>query len=102
MKGRIIGYLAAGAVFCGARWADLALWTDRETGLVTAGAVWQRYLLLAVFVIAALVVGRTAAGQAASMTVRPINGRAAAMQACGPFTGRKWGTTSTAAASSSS
>lgn len=70
MKGRIIGYLAAGAVFCGARWADLALWTDRETGLVTAGAVWQRYLLLAVFVIAALVVGRTAAGSPAPLRSR--------------------------------
>lgn len=65
-----MAYLAAGAVFCGIRWADLALWTDPETGLVTAGAVWQRYLVLAVFAAAALLVGRLAGGSPAPLNRR--------------------------------
>ena len=70
MKRLIIGYLAAGAVFCGLRWADLALWTDRESGLVTAGPVWVRYAVLAVFAAAALGAGRAAAGSPASLRSR--------------------------------
>lgn len=67
MKAKIIGYLAAGAVFCGVRWADLALWTDRETGLVTAGPVWVRYLILAVLVAAGLLAGRMSSGSPAPL-----------------------------------
>lgn len=70
MKAKVMAYLAAGAVFCGIRWADLALWTDPETGLVTAGAVWQRYLVLAVFAAAALLVGRFAGGSPAPLNRR--------------------------------
>ena len=46
MRKYIAGVLTAGVLFCALRWADLALWTDRETGLVTAGPVWARYLAL--------------------------------------------------------
>lgn len=79
MKAEIVGYLAAGAVFCGVRWADLALWTDRETGLVTAGPVWVRYLVLAVFVVAALVMGRMSAGSPAPLRRRQPLAAAAAL-----------------------
>ena len=47
MRKYIVGVLTAGVLFSGLRGADLALWTDRETGLVTAGPVWARYLILA-------------------------------------------------------
>lgn len=70
MKRLIIGYLAAGLVFCGFRWADLALWTDLASGLVTAGPVWVRYAVLAVFAAAALAAGRAAAGSPAPLRTR--------------------------------
>ena len=70
MKRLIIGYLAAGVAFCGLRWADLALWTDHASGLVTAGPVWARYAVLAVFAAAALVAGRAAAGSPAPLRTR--------------------------------
>ena len=77
MKRLIIGYLAAGVAFCGLRWADLALWTDHASGLVTAGPVWARYAVLAVFAAAALVAGRAAAGSPAPLRTPPVGSRCA-------------------------
>ena len=64
MRKYIAGVLTAGVLFCALRWADLALWTDRETGLVTAGPVWARYLALAVLAGLALLAGHRSAGPA--------------------------------------
>lgn len=68
MRKYVAGVLAAGILFCGLRGADLALWTDRETGLVTAGPVWARYLILAVLAGAALLAGHGSAGSAGAVS----------------------------------
>ena len=68
MRKYIAGVLTAGVLFCALRWADLALWTDRETGLVTAGPVWARYLALAVLAGLALLAGHGAAGSAGGVS----------------------------------
>lgn len=62
MKHLTVGCLAAAVGLCALRWADLALWTDPVTGLVTAGAVWQRYLVLAAAAVICLAVGCLAGG----------------------------------------
>ncbi len=67
MRKWTIVYLAGGLLLCLYRWADLALWTDLETGLVTAGAVWQRYAVLAIFVAAALLLAWRGGWEAASL-----------------------------------
>ena len=68
MRKYIAGVLTAGVLFCALRWADLALWTDRETGLVTAGPVWARYLILAALAGLALLAGHGAAGSAGKVS----------------------------------
>ena len=68
MRKYIAGVLTAGVLFCALRWADLALWTDRETGLVTAGPVWARYLVLAVLAGLALLAGHRSAGPAGEVS----------------------------------
>ena len=68
MRKYIAGVLTAGVLFCALRWADLALWTDRETGLVTAGPVWARYLVLAVLAGLALLAGHRSAGPAGKVS----------------------------------
>ena len=68
MRKYIAGVLTAGVLFCALRWADLALWTDRETGLVTAGPVWARYLVLAALAGLALLAGHRSAGPAGEVS----------------------------------
>ena len=46
------------------RMADLALFTDAETGLCVAGSVWLRYAALAVVILLAVAAGRTAKPEA--------------------------------------
>lgn len=70
MQKRVVGCLAAGAALGAARFADLALWTDRDTGLVTAGWVGWRYLALFAFVAAVLLVSWRGSWQAGPV-VRP-------------------------------
>ena len=57
MRNYVAGVLTAGILLGALRWADLALWTDLDTGLVTAGPVWARYLALALVAGLALLVG---------------------------------------------
>ena len=57
MRNYVAGVLTAGILLGALRWADLALWTDLDTGLVTAGPVWARYLALALVAGLALLAG---------------------------------------------
>ena len=70
MQKRVVGCLAAGAALGAARFADLALWIDRDTGLVTAGWVGWRYLALFAFVAAVLLASWRGSWQAGPV-VRP-------------------------------
>lgn len=67
---RVAGYLVLSVLLCAARWADLSLWTDTATGLVTAGSVWWRYAALGIAVLLALLAGYTAPGLAAPLLRR--------------------------------
>ena len=80
MRNYVAGVLTAGILLGALRWADLALWTDLDTGLVTAGPVWARYLALALVAGLALLVGglpgascATFIGKATILAFLPLN-----------------------------
>ena len=68
MRKSVAGFLVSGVIFCAARFADLALFTDLETGLLIEGQVWLRYAVLFAWAALALAVGHTSAGSAAPLT----------------------------------
>lgn len=75
MRNYVAGVLTAGILLGALRWADLALWTDLDTGLVTAGPVWARYLALALVAGLALLAGaagRVRCGGGAPRTRGPL------------------------------
>ena len=67
MRNYVAGVLTAGILLGALRWADLALWTDLDTGLVTAGPVWARYLALALVAGLALLAGELPGASAAAV-----------------------------------
>ena len=76
MRKQVADFLLSGVVFCAVRFADLALWTDLETGLVKGGHVWLRYAALFVWVLAALATGHNSAGPAALLAA-PLSRKSA-------------------------
>lgn len=70
MKKSLYGYCALGALLCILRTVDLALFTDLESGLCTAGPVWVRYLVLAAVVGAGALLGRRRACGTAQLSRR--------------------------------
>ena len=67
MRKSVAVFLLAGVAFCAARWVDLALFTDLETGLLKEGQVWLRYAVLFAWAAAALAAGHFSAGLAAPL-----------------------------------
>ena len=79
MRNYVAGVLTAGILLGALRWADLALWTDLDTGLVTAGPVWARYLALALVAGLALLAGGLPGASAAAVERPRTRGAALAL-----------------------
>ena len=79
MRNYVAGVLTAGILLGALRWADLALWTDLDTGLVTAGPVWARYLALALVAGLALLAGELPGASAAAVERPRTRGAALAL-----------------------
>ena len=79
MRNYVAGVLTAGILLGALRWADLALWTDLDTGLVTAGPVWARYLALALAAGLALLAGGLPGASAAAVERPRTRGAALAL-----------------------
>ena len=81
MRKSVAGFLLSGVIFCAARFADLALFTDLETGLLIEGQVWLRYAVLFAWAALALAVGHYSAGSAAPLTAPKTRSAAFALSA---------------------